>query len=149
VTSPAVPIPKVVLDSNVLLRALLSRTGPSAELLEQVLQGRIQLVLSPTIVREVRKGFFKPTVRQRYPLSLQDIAEYLARLQRLSVLLPADVDVKGGSRDPKDNPILACAVSGGADFLITDDRRHLLPMKHFHGVQIVSVPDFLKRLRRR
>ena len=148
-TSPAVPIPKVVLDSNVLLRALLSRTGPSAELLEQVLQGRIQLVLSPTIVREVRKGFFKPTIRQRYPLSLQEIADYLARLQRLSVLLPADVDVKEGSRDPKDSPILACAVKGGADFLITDDRRHLLPMKHFHGVQIVSVPDFLKRLRRR
>jgi putative PIN family toxin of toxin-antitoxin system len=97
----------------------------------------------------VRKAFFKPIIRQRYPLLLQDIAEYLALLQRLSILLPTEVDVKGASRDPKDNPILACAVEAGADFLITDDRRDLLPLKHFHQVQIVSVPDFLKWLRRR
>ena len=147
VASLAALLPRVVLDSNVLLRALLSTAGPSADLLEAVLQGKLQLVLSPAIVCEVRRGFFSPNIRRRYPLPLQDIADYLARLQRISVLVSGDLQVHAGSRDPKDNPILACAVEGHADFLITDDRRDLLPMKHFHGVQIVSVPDFLKRMK--
>jgi uncharacterized protein len=46
--------------------------------------------------------------------------------------------------DPRDNHVLACAIEGDADFLVTDDRRHLLPLKHYQRVQIVSVPDFLR-----
>lgn len=48
--------------------------------------------------------------------------------------------------DPKDNPVLACALEGHADFVVTDDRKHLLPLKHYHGIQIVSMPLFLRTL---
>jgi predicted nucleic acid-binding protein len=47
-------------------------------------------------------------------------------------------------KDPKDNPILACALEGNADFVVTDDRKHLLPMRSYHGIRIVSPPSFLR-----
>ncbi len=140
---------RVVFDSNILLRALLKTKGPSAQLLEYVFEGQIRLILSPYIIREVRKGFFIPSIRKNYPLSLNDISEYLGRLQCISIIVHGDLEIKFASRDLKDNPILACALEGHANFLVTDDRQHLLPLKHFHRVQIVSVPDFLKMMRRR
>jgi putative PIN family toxin of toxin-antitoxin system len=110
------------------------------------LDGRFQLVLSPAILREVRLGFFKTRIRKKYPLTLRDIATYLAALRQAAEVVPGHLEVHYGSRDPKDNPVLACAVEGRAAYLVTDDRRDLLPMGHYHGTEIVSVPDFLRRL---
>ena len=44
-------------------------------------------------------------------------------------------------RDPKDNPILACAVEGGADYIVTGDR-DLLVLERFQGIPIVSPAAF-------
>ncbi len=54
--------------------------------------------------------------------------------------------------DPKDNKVVACALEGDADFLVTGDRRDLLPLEvvHVQGrkpVRVVSVPTFLRLLR--
>jgi predicted nucleic acid-binding protein len=53
------------------------------------------------------------------------------------------------SRDPDDNPVVACVLQAGARFVVTDDRRHLRPIKAVrvagHGTaQIVSPAEFLR-----
>jgi predicted nucleic acid-binding protein len=48
--------------------------------------------------------------------------------------------------DPKDDPIVATAVAGGADYLVTGDRRHLLVLREYEGIQMISPRDFLKIL---
>jgi hypothetical protein len=50
--------------------------------------------------------------------------------------------------DPTDNKFLACALEGQADYIVSRDP-HLLNLKHFHGIQIVEVPTFVGRVRRR
>ena len=55
------------------------------------------------------------------------------------------------STDPKDNPVLACAIEGLADYVVTDDRRDLLPLKVVRlaghaAIQIVSAAGFLRIL---
>ena len=45
-----------------------------------------------------------------------------------------------------DNLILACAVEASADYLVTGDRRHLLPIKQFRGTRIVNAASFLSDL---
>lgn len=74
------------------------------------------------------------------------------RLFRLSlVLVPGRFDVSLVPTDAKDNPIVACALEGDADYIVTDDRRDLLPLKVIRvaghkAVQIVAPTAFLKSM---
>jgi putative PIN family toxin of toxin-antitoxin system len=47
------------------------------------------------------------------------------------------------SEDESDNRYLECAVAGGAEVLVTGDKQHLLPIKDYQGVAIISPADFL------
>jgi hypothetical protein len=55
------------------------------------------------------------------------------------------VRVNAVPSDPDDNIVIACALEGRADFVVTGDR-HLLSMKHYRGISIVSPRQFLNRM---
>jgi len=145
VSSHAKRVDRAVLDTNVLLRVLLSPAGISARLYELARAGDFRIVLSPAIVRELRLAFLKPHVRRRYPFPLAKIARFLRDLQAVSDMVEGHLELKYGSPDPNDNPILACAVEGRADAVVSDDRKHLLSLGQYRGIPILSVPDFLRR----
>jgi putative PIN family toxin of toxin-antitoxin system len=115
--------------------------------LQEVEDASFRLVLSPSILRELRKVFFKPHVRQRYPLTMEQIAEYMASLQVVAEVVEGRLQVYGASRDPDDNHVLACALEGKVDFIVSDERKHILPLGEYRGIPIVSMPAFLKMLR--
>ncbi|MYA04561.1 MAG: hypothetical protein F4Y37_08125 [Caldilineaceae bacterium SB0664_bin_22] len=48
--------------------------------------------------------------------------------------------------DHADNRILECGLEASADYLVTGDRRHLLPLKKYRGTRIVNTPQFLSAL---
>jgi len=48
--------------------------------------------------------------------------------------------------DPDDEMILECALAAEADYIVSGDKRHLLPLRQFRGIPIVSPSDFLRRL---
>ena len=135
--------PKAVVDTNILARGLLRPGGASAALLQEVEDANFRLVLSPSILRELRKVFFKPHVRQRYPLTM----EHMASLQVVAEMVEGRFQVYGASRDPDDNHVLACALEGKVDFIVSDDRKHILPLGEYRGIPIVSMPAFLRMLR--
>ena len=76
--------PRAVVDTNILARGLLRPAGSSAALLQAAEDASFQLVLSPSILRELRKVFFKPHVRQRYPLTIEQVAGYMVSLQAIA-----------------------------------------------------------------
>jgi predicted nucleic acid-binding protein len=45
----------------------------------------------------------------------------------------------------EDNRILECALESKVDYLISGDKRHILPLKEFKGIRIVSVSEFLDK----
>jgi predicted nucleic acid-binding protein len=49
----------------------------------------------------------------------------------------------GLQRDPKDDMVLECAVVAGATHVVTGDRQHLLPVKEFRGIKIVTPRELL------
>jgi predicted nucleic acid-binding protein len=54
-----------------------------------------------------------------------------------------EIDV---SPDPNDNPILAIAVAGGANLVVSGDKRGMLGLGEVHGVPIVTATEALGRL---
>lgn len=45
--------------------------------------------------------------------------------------------------DPKDNMILECAVGGKADYIVSGDR-HLLSLKEYKGIKILTAREFIE-----
>jgi len=139
--------PRAVLDSNILSRFLLTPRGFSARLLEIIEAGGFVLVTCEAILAEVTNVLARPHVQRYGPYPQNEIAEAVDALRGVADVVPGRFKVFAVADDPKDNPVLACALEGHADFVVTDDRKHLLPLKHYHGIQIVSAPLFLRVLR--
>lgn len=87
---------------------MLSRKGISARLFKAAREGRFQIVVSPAILLELRRGFFKPHVKRRCPFTLQEIALFMASVRQSCVVVPGALIAHYGTRDPKNLPILAC-----------------------------------------
>lgn len=137
---------RAVLDSNILARFLLTPRGFSGRLLGILETGGFTLVTCEAILTEVTDVLGRPHVQRYGPYPPHEIVEAVDALRGVAEVVPGRYEVFTVTDDPKDNPVLACALEGHADFVVTDDRKHLLPLKHYHGIQIVSMPLFLRTL---
>jgi predicted nucleic acid-binding protein len=63
-----------------------------------------------------------------------------------SLVFPTD-RATGATRDPDDEMILECAQAAEASYIVSGDKKHLLSLRQFRGIPIVSPADFLRRLR--
>ena len=75
------------------------------------------------------------------------IARYLAFVAQQSTFYPITVTVAGVATHPEDDLVLATALSAGADYLVTGDRRFRARVPHYQGVTLVSPAEFLAIIR--
>lgn len=133
---------KVVLDTNIIVSAL-NFPGNERAVLDFARRGRYDLYLSSFILEEVanvlvRKfGWDRQRVLQATRL-LRDGATILEPRRRSPVV----------QHNEADNRILECAAEASADYLVTGDRRHLLPLQEHSGTEIVNSVRFLAVLGR-
>lgn len=131
---------RVVADTNVLISALLFGGSPE-QIFLAALRGDIQILSSRPILKELEKvlnGKFKLSagfVRDILDL-VEDVAEIVEITSRMKVILHPD----------EDNRILECAVDGKAEFIVTGDTKHILPLKEYKGIKILSPSEFIKHL---
>ena len=131
---------RVVLDTNVVVSAL-SFPGNERLVLELALRGRFEFYLSRFILEEVagvlvRKFGWGEERTTEAGLVLETAANVIEPPRLPEV-------IEGGHAD---NRVLDCAVAASADYLITGDRRHLLPIGEHRGARIVNAPRFLSEL---
>ncbi len=113
---------RVILDTNVLLAALLSPHGLPDTIYRAWRAARFDLVTSPAQLDELRRVCRYPKIKAILPA--HRIGTMINNMQRAVVLdtlppLPDDV----AARDPNDEFLLAMALASEADFLVTGDRR--------------------------
>ncbi len=133
---------RVVLDANVLVSALLSKRGTPQAIVERWKEDAFELLISDEILAELRRVLHYPKIARLHGLSEVEIEEFLALLRdETHLIVPTErLDV---STDGPDNRYIECAVAGGAEFLVTGDKRHLLPLKEYEGVTFISPAAFL------
>jgi putative PIN family toxin of toxin-antitoxin system len=137
---------RVVLDTNVFVSSLLVKVGVPAQALDAWRARRFVLVTSSAILAETRATLNYDRIRRKYNLTGEDVEQLLALLQREALLVPGTADVTGAiPADPSDEKILACALDGRAD-LIVSGNLHLLDLGQYGGVSILNVRQFLERL---
>lgn len=129
---------RIVLDTNVLVSALLTPQGPPARVFEGSLEGRWETVVTPEILEEYAIVLRRPHLG----LSAPDAREALASLQRVTVAVFPQEPVRACS-DPDDDKFLSCALAGAATHLVTGNLRDF-PKGSFSGTLIVSPAEFLR-----
>ncbi len=132
-----------VLDTNVLASGFASRASVSGQLLHYWTYAAFDLVLSEHILNELHRTLQKPYFQQK--LTQAQVAADLALLRREARIIPVTAIVQGVATHPEDDVVLATAVSGGADYLVTGDKK-LQDLKTYQGVTILSPRDFLQLL---
>ena len=137
---------RVVLDTDVFVSSLLVKAGVPAQALDAWRARRFVLVTSSAILAETRATLNYDRIRRKYNLTDEDVEQLLALLQREALLVSGTADVTGAiPADPSDEKILACALDGRAD-LIVSGNLHLLDLGQYRGVSVLNVRQFLERL---
>jgi putative PIN family toxin of toxin-antitoxin system len=135
-------MPKVVLDTNVLVSTL-HFGGRPREVLDLARHGHIELVISSFILEETEK-----VLRENFRWEERILRLTLSRLKAIATMAEASHRITVIKEKDADNRILECAVAGGADFLVSGDNKHLLPLREFQGIRILRPADFLTLLKR-
>ncbi len=131
---------RVVLDSNVYVSIFINARSPLATLWQAARTGRYHLITSQWIIQEVAS-----VLRNRF---FWDEAYILARLKDIvrhaTIVKPASI-APVVLEDPDDDHILACAVAGRADLIVSGDQ-DLLRLKVYGSISIVRPRDFIRTL---
>ena len=128
---------KVVADTNVYISAILFGGNPE-EVLTLARRGEIRLFISPDIFAEVTR-----VLRKRFQWNNAQIVSLEQALRGLTELVIPKERVAWIDADEADNRILECAIEAGADVIVSGDARHLLPLKEFRGIKILSPAAFI------
>ncbi|MEC4985817.1 MAG: putative toxin-antitoxin system toxin component, PIN family [Oscillatoria sp. PMC 1068.18] len=134
---------RVVLDTGVLIAALISKNTPPDQLYEGWRQGAFLLLTSQAQADEFARVIQYPKL-QRF-LSIEEGQTMLATLMQDAVCVENIPDVKF-SPDPDDDKILATAIAGQANYIVSGDKRDLLTLKQVEGIPILSPRQALEVL---
>lgn len=133
---------RVVLDTNVVISALLSPHGAPAQVLDLVLAGELAALVDDRILDEYRAVAGRP----RFAFAAADVARVFDALDALAehvVARPIDVALA----DVDDLPFLEVALAGRADALVTGTGRHFVPTRGTHTGTILTPRELLDRMR--
>ncbi|NLU50445.1 MAG: putative toxin-antitoxin system toxin component, PIN family [Syntrophomonadaceae bacterium] len=132
---------KVVLDTNVLVSALLTPYGPSARVLDALLAGRLIPVFDDRILREYEEVLG----RSRFGFEPQDVKALLDffRSEGVTVATPP---LNTELPDPDDVMFVEAAIAGTADAIVTGNRKHF-PAERCSGIAVVSPVELLSMLK--
>ena len=137
---------KIVIDTNILVSAILTPEGNPAKILKLVLEGKLNLIISPAILEETRQVFNYPKLAklmEKNNITRQEVYGFLDKMSRVDLITPGKLDIDVIPKDPADNKIIACALEGDADFIISGDH-HLTDLKIFQSIKIIDPAAFLK-----
>lgn len=129
---------QVVLDTNIYISAILFGGKPQ-KIIELARENKIKLLISEYILWEIREvlrnKFNVPDVR------LNILEHDILSLAKLVKVRSSIGKIK---THPADNAILACAVDGGGEVIVSGDK-HLLSLEEYEGIKIVLPSKFLAR----
>jgi len=130
---------RIVLDTNVFVSGIFF-SGPPYRILKAWRDGKVQLLVSPSILDEYRR-IGAELALQFGDVDLRPFLDLLT-IQAEIVLAPGLLTVIRD--DPSDDKFLEAAVAGKASYIVSGDK-HLLNLFEFQGIQILKPKDFVQR----
>ncbi len=141
---------RAVLDASLIIAAVWTKNPRSASrvVLHAAAAGAFEPVITDEIEAEYREVLARDKLRRGAPAGAQRIAATIMdALVGVAERVEPATDVHVIEKDPKDDKYVAAALGGGAEYVVTLDRRHMLALGAYRGIQFVTPGDFLAVLR--
>lgn len=135
---------RVVLDTNILISALISPRSVARQIYEAARSGRIVLVTCDAQLDEFRRVSRYPRVQQYIRVS--EAGTMLNELRELAVYIEVNENVDV-SPDPADNFLFALAQASQADYMVTGDKEDVLALGRYGKTQIVTLRKLIEILK--
>jgi uncharacterized protein len=132
---------RVVVDTNILIRALIKPQGTVGPVLSRLRNDEYILVYSAPMFDELVEKLALPRIRHKYHLEKAQIEALIALIALRGVLVIPDRKIKV-CRDPDDDMFTDAALAGGAEYVVTGDT-DLLTLERFETVRFVTPRTFL------
>ena len=140
-------MPIAVLDSVVLVSALLTPGGVASDVVRQARDGVFTCCLSDEILAETQRVLVEtPRLRQRYTYNDEDVEAFILSLRAAVRLVTNVPPLAGLVRDPNDDMVVACAIAAAADFVVSRDE-DLLSLGAYEGIAMITPDVFMTLLR--
>ncbi|MDO8736928.1 MAG: putative toxin-antitoxin system toxin component, PIN family [Thermoleophilia bacterium] len=133
---------RAVIDTNVYLSAILFGGKPGEVFLfakNEVFDLCVSTAILAELAAKLTDKFHWPAGKVRYVIKEIGETAAIVRPKKRIEAVPGD---------ESDNRILECAVESKAEYIVSGDQRHLLPLKEYEGIKIVSPAQFLKRIKK-
>ena len=135
---------RAVLDTNVFVSAALSKnpSSPTREVVDRWKRGEFVLLICTSLAEEIIEKLLDHSIDSN---RIGSLVESLARLAEWVEVPPEKIEAL--LSDPDDNVVVACAVEGGANYLVTYDPHFDTLQGEYRGIKIVKAIPFLEVLR--
>jgi putative PIN family toxin of toxin-antitoxin system len=137
---------RVVLDTNVLISAFVSRTGAPAQIFALWRSGDIEIIVSRETLDELVRVLSYPRVTRYLRYTPEQIESFLDLLRVGTEMIEAESleDVTVVNDDPDDDKFFALALAAQAQYIISGDKAHVLPIGQYEGIHVVAPATFLR-----
>ena len=130
--------PKVVIDTNVYISGL-NFWGKPRKILNLIWKEEIKVCISLFILKELEK-----VLKKDFGWDKEQIRSTIERIKNRTTEVQPEVKILVIKGKSDDNHILGCAVAGKAQYIVSGDKHHILPLKEYQGIKILSPAAFLE-----
>lgn len=136
---------RACLDTNILISGLISAKGVPYEILSALSDKEFILITSLEIIDEIEEALNYPKVKKALTLAPAEIKRVMKLVKKYSYKCRSASSLKVVEADPDDDKFLHAAIQGKADFIVSGDR-HLLDLRIFQGIPIITARQFIEVL---
>ena len=130
---------RIVLDTNVLIAAAFARSPYVEEIINLALTGHVRIIISPFILKELQRKLV-----DKFRYEEPQVMKFIEGVKKVGTLVSDTATVTTRPANPQDYPIIATAVNGKAQLIVTKDRA-LLRLKKYEEIGIVD-PSTLRHI---
>ncbi len=137
---------RAVIDTNLFVSGLFAQKGNAYQLQQLWLAQAFELAVSDQILAEIKATLQKPYLHEKLFVHKGEEDEIIDLIRERAFVVTRDrYKTDRLKTDPDDNKFLACALEAKADFIVSGDN-HLLELKHYQGIQIITAKIFVDKL---
>ncbi|MBN1940738.1 MAG: putative toxin-antitoxin system toxin component, PIN family [Candidatus Diapherotrites archaeon] len=133
--------PKVVLDTNIVVSALIAKEGAPAKIFEKLILTEIENYTNKEIIQELKEVLKRHEITKRTTKKARDFT--LKQYLNNSIQIATKTKVKAVEHE-SDNKFIETALEANAEHIITGDR-HLLKVGEFQKIKIIRAKEFLQK----
>lgn len=137
---------RAVFDTNIVVSGFLW-TGAPSRAMDAAIEGQFTLLASETLLTELTIVLSRSKFQPRFDQLGKSVDDFIANYRALVDIIEPTPIQPVILADPTDDAVLACAVAGKADYIVSGDNKHLLALGEYEAIPIIKIDEFLEKLR--